>query len=380
MLNIGGIQYHLFCYKVLFNKQDLFFQEIESILKVTKNLWRRAEKKNFFFTGCTGFFGIWLLKVFSEANKKFNLRSNFYVLTRNKKIKKTFFYKIVNNNKLKFIYGDIRNFKFHKLPKIDFIIHGATTSAEETFNKQNYKTKYSIIVDGTLNILNFSNKKNCKNFFYMSSGAVYGYQKNKFKFNENLKINNKKKIKVENDITILGKAKLVAENFVKDNFKTKKSNYFIARFFSFVGPFVPLKIHYAVGNFLLNSILKKNIFLKSSGKSLRTYMYIKDCIIWIVMGIFLKNNITNKVFNIGGYEKVSIYNLAKKIISIDNSGKLKVIINRGNNDFNHYIPNINKFKKVFKPPKLLNLQNSLKRTRDHIQNNLEFYNKFNNSN
>ena len=150
---------------MLIKNKDFFFKDIDSILKSTRYCWINAKKKNFFFTGCTGFFGIWLLKVFSEANKKFKLNSNFYVLTRNKKIKKTFFYKIINNNKIKFIYGDVRSFEFLKLPKIDFIIHGATTSAVETYNKQNYKTKYSIIVDGTLNMINFSNKCNCKNFF-----------------------------------------------------------------------------------------------------------------------------------------------------------------------------------------------------------------------
>jgi nucleoside-diphosphate-sugar epimerase len=362
---------------VLIKNKDFFFKDIDSILKSTRYCWINARKKNFFFTGCTGFFGIWLLKVFSEANKKFKLNSNFYVLTRNKKIKKTFFYKIINNNKIKFIYGDVRSFEFLKLPKIDFIIHGATTSAVETYNKQNYKTKYSIIVDGTLNMINFSNKCNCKNFFYMSSGAVYGYKKNKYKFSENFKIRNTRK-KIENDITVLGEAKLKAENLVKDNFKTKKGNYFIARLFSFVGPFMPLKIHYAIGNFLFNSILKKNIFLNSSGKSMRTYMYIKDCIIWIIMGIFLKKNIANKVFNIGGNDKISILSLAKKIAKL-NDKNLKVIINKRNNQFNHYMPNINKFRKVFKPPKILDLNNSLKITRDHIQNNLEFYKKLNNN-
>jgi hypothetical protein len=43
------------------------------------------------------------------------------------------------------------------------------------------------------------------------------------------------------------------------------------------------------------------------------------------------------------------------------------------------MPNINKFRKVFKPPKILDLNNSLKITRDHIQNNLEFYKKLNNN-
>ena len=154
-------------------------EDFNEILTRTKNIWLKNRNKNFFLTGCTGFFGYWLVRTFIEADKKYNLNINLYILTRKKKnlINKFFKNKIIN-----FIIGDIRNFKYPK-KKIDFIIHGATTSAKETFNKQDPLKKFSIMVDGTNNILNFTKINKCKRFLYLSSGSVYGNQ-----FKSNIKI------------------------------------------------------------------------------------------------------------------------------------------------------------------------------------------------
>jgi len=354
-------------------KKNLFLKEIKSILHLTGKCWIKAEKKTFLFTGCTGFFGIWLIKSFIEADKKFNLRCKIYILTRNKKIKKTLFFKIMNSKKINFIFSDIRDLKKIKLKEVDYIVHGATTSALETFNKQSYKKKYSIIVDGTKNILNLCKKLNCSNFFYMSSGAVYGYSKNFTKLKESKKIKNSNKIsRFENDITILGKAKFKAEQLILDAFKKNSKNFIIGRFFSFVGPFMPLRIHYAAGNFLKSLILKENINLNSSGKSIRTYMYIKDCIIWIIISIFLNNKSKKGIYNIGGEHSLTILNLAKKILSIKDI-KLKVKINNKNKKYNCYVPCIKKFKNSFNPPKQTGLITLLTKTFDHIDKNKSLY-------
>ena len=354
-------------------KKNLFLKEIKSIIHLTGKCWKKAKNKTFLFTGCTGFFGIWLIKSFIEADKKFNLRCKIYVLTRNKKINKTLFFKIINSRKLNFIFSDIRNLKKIKLKQVDYIVHGATTSAIETFNKQSYKKKHSIIVDGTKNILNLSKKLKCSNFFYMSSGAVYGYSKNFTKLKESKKIKNFNKTTIfENDITILGKAKFKAEQLILDTFEKSSVNFIIGRFFSFVGPFMPLRIHYAAGNFLKSLILKDNINLNSSGKSIRTYMYIKDCIIWIIISIFLNNKRKRGVYNIGGEHNLTILNLAKRLRGIKDI-KLKVKVNNKNNKYNCYVPCIKKFKNSFNPPKQTSLITSFTKTFDHIEKNRGLY-------
>ena len=49
-------------------------EDFNEILTRTENIWLKKRNKNFFLTGCTGFFGYWLVRTFIEANKKYNLK------------------------------------------------------------------------------------------------------------------------------------------------------------------------------------------------------------------------------------------------------------------------------------------------------------------
>ena len=69
------------------------------------------------------------------------------------------------------------------------------------------------------------------------------------------------------DVSVLGEAKRSAEILsiifsIKSNCKVN-----IARCFSFIGPFMPLNIHYAAGNFLRDAITKKLITIKGNPKT-----------------------------------------------------------------------------------------------------------------
>ncbi len=86
-----------------------------------------------------------------------------------------------DKSKVNLIKGDIRNFKFFK-KNIDIIIHGATTSAHETFKRQDPNEKISVLVEGTKRILNFAKFSNCKKILFISSGVVYGNRDKKIKF------------------------------------------------------------------------------------------------------------------------------------------------------------------------------------------------------
>ena len=39
--------------------------DFSEILNNTKYLWKNLKNNNIFFTGCTGFFGYWILKTFT---------------------------------------------------------------------------------------------------------------------------------------------------------------------------------------------------------------------------------------------------------------------------------------------------------------------------
>lgn len=326
-------------------------KDFENIFKSTKSIWKKIKNKKIFLTGGTGFFGYWLIRSFIYANDKLKLNSKIYVLTRNKKIKKSLIYKLCSNRNIFFYVGDVRNFK-HIQKKFDYIIHGATTSARETFKKQSPEEKFDVIVNGTKHVLDFALHSKCKNFLYISSGAVQG--------NEN-----------DTDLNILGQSKLIAENLSKNYSDKNILNVKIARCFSFVGPLIPLNIHYAIGNFLEKSVMRKSIVLNSSGKSLRSYMYMSDLTVWLWNILFKGKN--NKTYEVGSNKIISIINLAKLVNRVTpNKKKIKFKKNK-DNFTNNYTPSISKTTKDLNLKIQVKLNQAILKTYLNIKSNKSIY-------
>ena len=127
---------------------------------------KKTIKQNILITGGSGFIGSALTKYLVENNHNVivydnNSRGN---LRRLKSVIK----------KIKFIKGDIRNKKklFSIKQKIDTVIHLAYINGTEFFYKKPFEI-LDIAVNGLVNILDFSKKKNVKNFYLASSSEVY---------------------------------------------------------------------------------------------------------------------------------------------------------------------------------------------------------------
>jgi|TARA_B100000929_G_C15509821_1_gene419927 dTDP-glucose 4,6-dehydratase len=340
-----------------FNFNKSLDQDFENIYISTRYLWKNFKRKKIFITGGTGFFGYWLIRSFIYANEKLKLNSKIYVLTRKKNIKKSLIYKLCANRNVFFHVGDIRNFKKIE-KKFDYIIHGATTSARETFKEQSPKEKIDIIVNGTKYILDHAVRNKSRNFLYISSGSVYGN-------NNNL------------DLNILGQSKLIAEGLVSNYSKKSLLNTKTARCFSFVGPLIPLDIHYAIGNFLKRSVMKQSIVLNSNGKSLRSYMYMSDLTIWLWTMLFKGKN--NQIYNLGSDKPISILNLAKLINKLTiNNKKIKFKKNK-ENFINNYIPSVSKTKKTLGLKIRIPLNQAIQKTFVNINKNKSIYRELENN-
>ena len=313
--------------------------DFQNIYFSTKKLWKNLKRKKIFITGGTGLFGYWLIRSFVYANEKLKLNSKLYILTRKKNIKKSLIYKLCANKNVSFCIGDIRNFKKIR-EKFDYIMHGATTSARETYNKQNPEEKFDIILNGTKYILDFAVRNKCKNFLYISSGSVYGNYPKKVSEKNDLSPETNNTI---SDLNILGESKRRAESLVSIYSKKENFNMKIVRCFSFVGPLIPLDIHYAIGNFLGKSAMNQSITLNSNGKSKRSYMYMSDLAIWL-WTILLKGK-KNQIYNLGSDKAISILNLAKLINRLTGNKK-KIKSQKLKNTYNNnYVPSILKAKR-----------------------------------
>lgn len=291
--------------------KKLPIEDLEHIYQNTQDIWESFRNKSIFLTGGTGFFGKWLLESFIYVNEKLALNATITTLTRNPEafFAEYPFYK-EHTNTVQFVKGDILNYDFNLNDKFQFIIHAAT-AASESLNKSNPLLMMDTITIGTRNVLNFATTQPLEGFLFVSSGAIYGKQPwNQRYINENDCF----KININNSNSAYAEGKRIAELYCSTYYEKDKLPVKIARCFAFVGPYLPLDTHFAIGNFINNAIKNEDIIIKGDGSTIRSYMYASDLMVWL-WKILLKGEI-NQPYNVGSDESISIKLLAEKISSI----------------------------------------------------------------
>jgi len=298
-----------------------------------------------------------------EAKIKLDLNINLTVLTRNISSFILNHPKLADSNFIKLLEGNVVNFNFPS-QKFSKIFHLATTSASETFKGEDQLRKYKTLIDGTERVLQFATKCNADKILFTSSGVVYGELPIGMKTVDE---NYSGKLDRNSSSSALALGKKDAEFLISDYAEKNGFDYVIARCFSFVGPFIPLNLHYAIGNFVFEALHKDIIEIKGDGKSFRSYLDVNDLTVWLLR--MMSTKCSHSVYNVGSDEPVSILNLAEKIKNIISpSKKIKI---RGDNAYvvgnfsrDYYVPNIDRAKNELDLDVWIDLDRAIKRLID----------------
>lgn len=252
-----------------------------------------SEQLNIFLTGGTGFFGKNILRKLKDD-------VNLTILSRDPDKFVNKFPELLKGDNVTFIRGDIRDFKLSPDMEFDYVIHGAT-EASAKLEKENPQEMYSVILDGTKNLLKQIAGRGVNRLLFISSGGVYGKQ--------SPELSHIPETYSPSPITSYGKGKLEAEKLcLASGIETV-----IARCFAFVGPYLPLDTHFAIGNFLLNGLKNEPIIIKGDGSPYRSYMYADDLVEWL-WAILIKGKV-GEDYNVGSEEAISIADLAHLVSS-----------------------------------------------------------------
>lgn len=327
--------------KIIEEDTNFIFTQLKNIVDLSK-----LNNSNILITGGTGLFGKSILDALIFMHNFYEFKIT--VLSRNKN-NFLFNYPKYNLEFINFIRGDIRNFDC-KRQDFDYIIHAATPASAK-LEEENPKEMYSVILEGTKNIIDIAKNMNVKKLLFTSSGAVYGEQYQSIKsFKEDYQ---------GIPITYYGKAKKISENI----FLNSNINVSIARCFALVGPYLNLGIHFAIGNFIRDAMENRDIIIKGDGRPLRSYLYTADLVIWLLTMLLKSEN--NSIYNVGGRNGISIYDLAKKVSKQVNNYTGKVdILTKSNYNYPtpKYIPNNKKIIKELGVKENYTLDEAIKRT------------------
>ena len=203
---------------------------------------------------------------------------------------------VLTDKRIKILRGDIRDFEFPEA-NCDYIYHGATTSSQIIPDNE----MCSVVIDGTRHVLDFAKRnRQLSKLLYVSSGAVYGNKYN-IPMNEDFPCE---------PVDVYGRSKLEAEKLCLDS----GVPCCIARGFAFVGEYLPLDAHFAIGNFLRDCLNNKPIVIKGDGTAIRSYLYAGDLAHWL--WTILLHGECGHAYNVGSDRIISIKELAETIRNV----------------------------------------------------------------
>lgn len=291
-------------------------------------------------TGATGFFGRALLCNFLSDDKFCD--TTIYALSRNPKRFKASYPAIAGSAKIVFLSADIECRE--SLPwdmEFTHVLHAATDSTiGPTLSPMR---RYQQIVSGTTNVLDLAVATGASRFLLTSSGGVYGPQPETLKAIPECWSGSPAFDLPSNSYS---QAKRAAEYLCTLYFNEYGLQTVVARCFAFIGQDLPLDVHFAIGNFIRDSLDPSacTIAIRGDGSPLRTYLHQADLAYWLFT--LLERGKAGHAYNVGSDEVVSIKQLAclvRDLLSPDKEVKIMGESQLGAAR-NRYIPDIAKIR------------------------------------
>jgi dTDP-glucose 4,6-dehydratase len=288
---------------------SLFPDDLEHVFSRTRDVWEELRGQRIFITGGTGFFGKWLLESFAYANEKLELKSELVVLSRNPQRFLASMPHLDRNLGIRLHPGDVRSFPF---PSGNFshVIHGAT-DASARLNESSPLAMFDVIAAGTHRVLDFAASCGAKKLLLMSSGAVYGRQPATMPQVPEEYMGGPDPLSTS---SAYAEGKRVAEMMCAVAHKSRHIRVLIARCFAFVGPYLPLDLHFAIGNFIGDALRGNPVVVRGDGGTKRSYLYAADLATWL-WTILLRGEHC-RPYNVGSDQAWSILDVAQAVAEL----------------------------------------------------------------
>ncbi len=269
-------------------------EDLDHILAHTSGIWEALRGQNIFVTGGTGFVGTWLVESFIFANKRLDLNARALLLTRNPDRVR------VTSPAVQVLKGDVRSFAYPE-GEFSFVIHAATEQGHAPGN-------FGLDIQGTKHILEFARTHGTRRFLFTSSGAVYGKQPSDLTHIPEDYPGAPSTVDLN---SAYGHAKRASEFLCSVYAEQFGFSAILARLFAFAGPYLPLDLNFAIGNFIRDVLTGGPIRIAGDGTPYRSYLYAADLAIWL--WTLLIRGESARPYNVGSDQDLTIADLARAV-------------------------------------------------------------------
>ena len=318
-------------------------------------------------TGGTGFFGRSLLRYWLEKTQESADIPDVTVLTRSPENFFRSYPEFQHQPWLQLHCGDIG--QPDTLPHKTSFTHIVHAAADSTLGPRlTDLQRYDQIINGTRNLLEFAIVRNVKRFLFTSSGAVYGPQPSHL---EQIPEDWCGQPDPLHTSSTYGVAKRTAEHLCTLYMRNYGLQTVIARCFAFVGPDLPLDVHFAIGNFIRDALWADEITVQGNGTPLRSYLDQQDLAHWLLT--IMNHGKAGMAYNVGSDEEISISGLAHLVRDLVAPTKSVQImgLNNDSKERNLYVPSIEKVRRELGLTVIIKLEDAIRTTarialRQHI--------------
>ena len=274
--------------------------DLDLVVESACNDLEALQSARMFITGGTGFVGTWLVAALNHANQRLNLKLDVTLLTRAPEGFRTRQPELSDWCTL--LRGDVT--EVPPLRTFDFAVHAATP-ASAALNDDNPDLMRSTIVKGMSSLLEALRPSGPIPLLFTSSGAIYGPQPPELDY---IPEDFEPALDAIEPRNAYATGKREAEAMALAASLAGGPSLRLARLFAFVGPYLPLDTHFAIGNFIRDGISGGPIKVRGDGTAVRSYMYAADMVV-ALLAILVRGE-ANRPYNVGSPAAISMRGLA----------------------------------------------------------------------
>jgi nucleoside-diphosphate-sugar epimerase len=278
-------------------------QRIVGHLHVSRSL----QGKHLLITGCTGFFGKWLLALISLLNRT-GTGIEVTAVSRDPERFLGNYPEYRQGSWINWAQGDVRTLADIPVVRpIDLIIHAATDTLSDAHADP--LAIFDTIVMGARNVLDLAVRSGAKRVLFTGSGAQYGtLQANCPVVETDFRACNSASV-----ASAYGEAKRAQETLAALYEQRHGVQVILTRCFAFSGPGISLDGHFAIGNFVRDAIGRDELVMQSAGLAVRSYLHGADLAGWLLT--LLVSGQAGQAYNVGSDQALTIAELARRVVA-----------------------------------------------------------------